>query len=163
MIRIGVRVYLSVGYFTHDRDGAEIVTRENQAPGMVMTGVISAVRKPIIYQFGSSQERKLDILSGPQRRRLAVLKTYWVDDKAYNDAWRAKRAQMFAKLRGDNPPGGVIILAAAYQHDPSEAVKYFTRLYKQHRTARRLASTSNEKLNHVRRCWHFRPKRRARD
>ena len=117
----GVRVYLSVGYFTHDRDGAEIVTRENRAWNGDDWRQIGSM-KTVVYQFGDAQERKLDILSGPQRRRLAVLNTYWVDGKAYSDAWRAKRAQMFAKLRGDNPPGGVIILAAAYQHDPSEAI-----------------------------------------
>ena len=117
----GVRVYLSVGYFTHDRDGAEIVNRENRAwNGDDWRHIGSA--DAVIYQFGGSEKRELDILSGPQRRRLAVLKTYWVGDRAYSDAWRAKRAQMFAKLRGANPPGGVIFLAAGYQHDPSEAI-----------------------------------------
>ncbi len=114
-------IYLSVGYFTHDRKGREIVSYHNRAwdnQGWRRIGDHRAV----IYLFGASQERSLSILAGPERRRLAAITVYWLDGNVYLDRWRLKAAQMQAKLRGENPAGGIVVITAAYQRDPAKAM-----------------------------------------
>ena len=114
-------VYASLAYFTHDRHGAEIVEYSNRAwDGADWRRIAS--RQEVIYVFGHSQTIKIDILAGPERRRLATLTAYWLGDEIYLERWRIKLAQMKAKLMGTNPPGGVIIFAAAYQQHPDEAI-----------------------------------------
>ena len=114
-------VYVSIAYFSHDREGGEIVNTENRSfDGAYwrMTGTIHDV----VYLFGASQERPFELLTGPQGRHLAVVSAYWLKDRIYLKPWRMKLAQMKAKLTGRNPPGGLVMIAARYERDPSEAV-----------------------------------------
>ena len=114
-------VYVASGYFTHDRRGSEIIsfdTRAYDGDDWRRHGETTAV----IYQFGRSENMPIELLAGPQRRKLAAVYSYWLEDKVYVDPLAMKLAQMKAKIRGENPEGGVVIMAAAYQSDPQAAI-----------------------------------------
>ncbi|NOX81651.1 MAG: EpsI family protein [Alphaproteobacteria bacterium] len=114
-------VYLSLGYFTHDRKGGEIINYKNRAWSGAYWRHIG-VRDAVIYLFGTSKTRRIDILAAPERRRLAAVTVYWLGDEIFVEPWRMKIAQAKAKLTGRNPSGGLIIIAASYNRDPAEAV-----------------------------------------
>lgn len=114
-------VYVSVGYFTHERRGAEIVTYANRAWDSDYWRKAGAVSE-VVYLFGQSAQTEITLLAGPERRRLAVATAYWLDGEVYVEPWRMKLAQMKARLRGGNPAGGVIMVAASYHLDKDEAV-----------------------------------------
>ncbi|NNL88005.1 MAG: EpsI family protein [Marinicaulis sp.] len=114
-------VYVASGYFTHDRHGAEIIsfdTRAYDGDDWRRHGETSAV----IYQFGRSEKMPVELIAGPQRRKMAAVYSYWLGDKVYVDRRAMKLAQMKSKLQGQNPQGGVLIMAAAYRSDPEEAI-----------------------------------------
>ena len=115
-------VYISMGYFTHDRHEAEIVTYGNRAWDGDYWRKIGNVSE-VLYLFGESKDANFAILAGPERRRLAAVTAYWLDGQVYFNRRRLKLAQMKAKLRGENPQGGVIIIASSYRQHPDEAVK----------------------------------------
>jgi len=115
-------VYVSMSYFTHDRREAEIATYSNRAWDGDYWRKIGAVNE-VVYLFGQSKNAEIFILAGAERRRLAVVTTYWLDGEIYFNPWRLKLAQMKAKLRGQNPAGGVIMIAASYSQHPDEAVQ----------------------------------------
>lgn len=79
--------------------------------------------REVVYFFGESAPTDITLLAGPQGRRLAVAAAYWLDGEIYLKPWRLKLAQMKARLRGHNPDGGVIMVAASYRHDTDEALK----------------------------------------
>lgn len=114
-------VYVSLGLFTHDRREAEIVAYENRAWNGEEWRRIGA-RDAVVYLFGRSEEARLDLIAGPEHRRLAAVTAYWLDDEIYTAPSRVKLAQMKAGLLGRNPPGGVLVIAASYSGDPGEAV-----------------------------------------
>ncbi|GJL94392.1 MAG: exosortase A [Hyphococcus sp.] len=114
-------VYVSVGYITHDRADAELVTTSNRSwDGRYWS--LAGQHKDAVYLFGQSETANFSLLTGPNRRKLATLTGYWLDQEIYFNPLEVKFAQMKAKLRGDNPSGGVIILAASYSTAPQEAV-----------------------------------------
>ncbi len=114
-------VYLSLGYFTHDRKGGEIVNYNNRAWSGAYWRRIGT-RDAVIYLFGTSKTRRIDILAGPERRRLAAVTVFWLGNEVFVERWRMKLAQAKAKLTGRNPSGGLVIIAASYNRDPAEAV-----------------------------------------
>lgn len=114
-------VFFSYGAFSHDRPGAEIITYENRAYDSDDWRKIAEI-KEVLYLFGASEERPFEILAGPERRRLAVSSAYWWNGEIYYDALALKRDQMVARLRGDNPPGGVFFIAAPFEKDPQDAI-----------------------------------------
>lgn len=116
------RVYVTTAYFTHDRPSREIITTENRAFDGVAWRKI-ATEKDVLYLFGQSTPTPLDILSGSERRRLLVASVYWRGDDTYTSKTAFKRAQMLDKLRGHNPPGGIIFIAADYAGQPEDALK----------------------------------------
>ncbi len=114
-------VYVSLGYVTHDRRGKELVTSTNRSwDGNYW--VLAGKHTDAVYLFGRSETTGFDLLVGPNRRKLATLTGYWLDQEVYFDPREIKLAQMKAKLQGDNPSGGIVILAASYSIDPQEAV-----------------------------------------
>lgn len=115
-------VYISIGYFTHDRPNAEIVNYANRAWDGDYWRKSGEVQE-VVYIFGESKEAAFTTLAGPEGRRLAAVTAYWLDDQIYFHPWRMKLAQMKAKLKGSNPQGGVIMIAAAYSQHPDEAIK----------------------------------------
>jgi exosortase A len=115
-------VYLAIGYFTHDRREAEIATYSNRAWDGEYWRKTGAANE-VVYLFGESKDAGVSMLSGPERRRLAVVTAYWFDGQVYFKPWRMKLAQMKAKLRGVNPVGGVVMIAASYRQHPNEAVQ----------------------------------------
>ena len=119
--RAGERVYLYLGFFSHDRPDKEIVNALN-APADGETWRKIAGRKDVVYLFGESNEIALDILAGPDRRRLLVATAYWRGDDIYTNKTAFKWAQMKDKLNGSNPPGGIVMIAADYADDPAEAL-----------------------------------------
>lgn len=117
-----LRVYAHIDYFTHDRPGGELFTSANRAAdGDEWTR--AGTHEGVIHTFGRLQERRFDILAGPDRRQLLTLTVYWLGESVYLDVTAAKKAQMKQKLSGANHPGGHIILAASFQNDPAEAMK----------------------------------------
>ena len=114
-------VYAAIGYFTHDRRHAEILNYHARAWDGDDWRRIGVRRDPVSL-FGRAADMRFDILAGPERRRLLTVPVYWWNGEVFTDRRRMKLAQMKAKLKGDNPPGGVIILAASYRDDPSEAL-----------------------------------------
>ena len=114
-------VYTSIGYFTHDRPEAEILNYHARSwDGETWRRI--GVRRADIALFGHGARMRFDVLAGPERRRLLTVSVYWWNGEIFTDRWRMKLAQMKAKLQGRNPPGGVVVLAASYRDDPSEAL-----------------------------------------
>lgn len=115
------RVYVSLGYFTHDRQGREIVNALNTpADNRDWRRIASA--KEVVYVFGRSDETPLEILAGPERRRLLVVTAYWRGEDVYTDKLHFKLAQLRDKLEGRNPPGGIMMIASDYADEPSSAL-----------------------------------------
>lgn len=114
-------VYVTSGYFTHDRRGREIVNYHNRGWDGEDWRRIGAA-KEMIYLFGDAQRTPLNLLAGPEGRRIAVVTAYWRGGDVYSNPNAFKQAQMLDKLRGRNPEGGVIFIAAHYRNDPAEAL-----------------------------------------
>ncbi len=115
-------VYLSVGYYTHERRDVEIVQSDNLSWNdgyWRKTGMT----RDVVYLFGQSSYANITLLSGPERRHLAVVKAYWLDGELYVDPWRIKFAQMKARILGRNASGGLLMIAAAYHVDPADALQ----------------------------------------
>ncbi len=114
-------VYASMSYFTHDRPENEIITYNNRAwDGADWRRIGTA--EEMVYMFGSAQMTPIDLLAGPEGRRLAAITAYWRGGDVFFEPSKFKTAQLFDKIKGHNPEGGVIILAASYQSDPAEAL-----------------------------------------
>ncbi len=119
--RNGERVYVSTALFDKDRAGREIINRMNTpADGDDWRKI--ADRQEVVYLFGDSKEIPLEILAGPDRRRLLVATAYWRGDDVYTNKLAFKWAQMKDKLKGVNPPGGIIMIAADYAGNPADAL-----------------------------------------
>ena len=114
-------VYFSYGALAYDRHGAEIINYRNRSYDGDAWRKIAEVNE-VAYLFGSSDARTFEILAGPDRRRLAVTSAYWWDGAIYTDKLALKRDQMFAKLQGRNPPGGVFFIAAPFSNNPDDAI-----------------------------------------
>ena len=119
----GERVYVALAYFTHDRRGVEITGGNRDDYDWRKAGATDAV----LYLFGSSEMRRFEKLSGPGGRNLLTLTAYWLGDDIYFDAASLKKQQAKLKLRGQNPEGGVILLAAPFEDVPAEAVRVIGR------------------------------------
>ncbi|WP_375202711.1 exosortase A [Hyphococcus sp.] len=119
--RNGDRVYVSTALFNKDRTGREIINSRNTAADGDDWRKI-ADRQEVVYLFGDSKEIPMEILAGPDRRRLLVAMAYWRGDDVYTSKLAFKWAQMKDKLNGVNPPGGIIIVAADYAGDPADAL-----------------------------------------
>jgi exosortase A len=119
--RSGERVYVALAGFTHDRLGREIVNTQHSAAGSDWTRI--AGEKEVVYLFGDSRAVPFDVYAGPERRRLLTLTAYWRGDEVYTNPVSFKVAQMKDKLKGVNPPGGVMVLASDYSGEPAEALK----------------------------------------
>ena len=115
------RVYVSIGYFTHDRTGREIVNALN-APADGADWRKIATADDVVYLFGRSEETPLEILAGPERRRLLVAALYWRGGEVYTDKMQFKFAQLSDKPKGHNPPGGIVMIASDYAGEPSAAL-----------------------------------------
>ncbi len=114
------QVYVALSYVTHDRRGAEIAGRSVSA-GKDWDRI--GGHDAVIYLFGSSEQRRLNRLSGPQGRKYLALRTYWLGNDIYFTPGDVKIAQAKLKMRGENPGGGVMIFTAPYVDDPDEAVR----------------------------------------
>ncbi|MFC2953510.1 exosortase A [Marinicaulis aureus] len=119
--KLGERVYVSLGYIVQDRQDREILNVLNSAADGDDWRKI-ADREEVVYLFGESKEIPLEILAGPDRRRLLVMTAYWRGGDVYTNTFAFKWAQMIDKLKGVNPPGGIIMIAADYAGDLSEAL-----------------------------------------
>lgn len=120
--RDGERVYVSQAYIAQDRPGREIVNALNTPADGLGWRRIAALHE-VVYLFGQSKPVPLAVLAGPERRRLLVATVYWRGDAVYTDKITFKWAQMNDKLRGRNPPGGVIMIASDYSGTPSQALQ----------------------------------------
>lgn len=118
----GDAVYVNLATYTHDRPGAEIITGMNRAWDDRDWHRI-ATEKYVIFLFGRSQQTNVDIVAGTQGRRLAVATAYWRGSEVYIDKKKFKIDQTLDKLRGVNPPGGIVMIAATFINDPEEAVR----------------------------------------
>ena len=116
----GERIYLAIAGFTHDRRQREIVNDTNK-PAAENWRRLSNVTE-ILSVFGAARPVSLDILAGPERRRLITLTAYWRGETIYTNKASFKFAQMKDKLQGRNPPGGIIVIAADYASNPLEGL-----------------------------------------
>ena len=110
------------GIIPHERRDVEIVQSDNLSWNDGYWRKTGSTREAV-YLFGQSSYANITLLSGPERRQLAVVKAYWLDGQLYVDPWRIKFAQMKARMVGRNASGGLLMIAAAYHLDPSEALQ----------------------------------------
>jgi EpsI family protein len=118
----GDRVYVYHGYIVQDRAGREIVSAANTAADGREWRSIATLNE-VVYLFGQSEKTPLEVLAGPDRRRLLIATVYWRGDAIYTDKIAFKWAQMNDRLRGRNPAGGVIMIGSDYVGAPSEALQ----------------------------------------
>ncbi len=117
----GNRVYVSLAYFTHDRRGVEITSESYRSDDVEWRK--AGANDAVVYLFGTSETRRFEKLSGPGGEKLLTLTAYWLGDDVYFDTASLKKQQARMKLRGSNPEGGAVVLAASFQDDPAEAVR----------------------------------------
>ena len=117
----GGRVYVNVAYFVHDRPGREIINSLNRPADQQDWRKIAEMREAV-YLFGDSKMIPLDVLAGPDGRRLLVASVYWRGDKVYTNELAFKWAQMNDRLKGANPPGGIVMIGSHYAEAPGEAL-----------------------------------------
>lgn len=115
-------VFVSIAWFNRDRPGAEIINYNNRSFDGDFWRHIANIRE-VVYLFGHAEETDLEIIAGPERRRLVVASVYWRGDEIYTDVLKFKLAQLRDKLQGRNPPGGIIMIASAYQGTPDDALR----------------------------------------
>ncbi len=117
----GAQVDVTLGYFTHDRRGAEI-------SGLADNGVTKnwdrvGNHEAVLYLFGTAEKRNFTRLSGPRNQNFLSLTAYWLGDDIYFNPRSMKVEQAKRKLLGENLEGGAIIIASPYIDQPNEAVQ----------------------------------------
>ena len=115
-------VHVAAGYYTHSRDGAEIVTYANSPFDGALWRRTGFVRERARI-FGRVHSVHVDLIARQRHTPLAAVTLYWLGDRFYTRGWHVKRAQLFARLRGQNPSGGVLMIAAPYEQRPARAVE----------------------------------------
>ena len=121
-------VFVSIGAFTHDRRGSEVIghdTRSFDGDIWRLTNQITSVA----YFAEQSTSWPVDILTGPKRQRMSVMKFYWLDNNIYSNPTALKLEQTKQRLVGRNHPAGVIFVAAPEtnrQEDTIQTIRRFT-------------------------------------
>ena len=116
---------LAIAYFSHERQGAEVVYHANRMADNEhwtrtsiqrrTTGLSAAL--PELLGAKLYHERLNNRFGG---HRL-VWWWYWIDGEFTSDPLRAKLYQLTARLMGRHPPAAIIALSTAYRERPVEA------------------------------------------
>ncbi len=112
-------VHLYVAYYTHQRQGAELVNSANtfvDAVNWQRAG--SSLTK--IQVAGRQQDVKETRLLGRREGRL-VWEFYWIGGHFTADRFIAKAYEAVAKLLGSNQAAAAIVVAADYHDSPADA------------------------------------------
>lgn len=112
-------VHMYMAYYTHQRQGAELVNSANTFIDEVNWQRASSGFSNI--QIGRQQQTvKETRLLGRGRGRL-VWEFYWIGGHLTADRYEAKAYEAVAKLLGTNQAAAVVIVAADYHEGPAEA------------------------------------------
>lgn len=112
-------VHLYIAYYTHQRQGAELVNSANTfVDGVNWHRASSSLSE--IQVGGRLGEVRETRLLGRQQGRL-VWEFYWIGGHFTADRFSAKGYEAVAKLLGTNQAAAAIIVAADYHDSPAEA------------------------------------------
>jgi len=115
----GRDVHMYIAYYTHQRQGAEVINSHNsliQEKKWVRasSGFVTA------HLAGADLSVKSTRLIGRQNGRV-VWEWYWIGDRYTADRLVAKLHEAMAKLFGLNQKSAAIIVAADYDDNPADA------------------------------------------
>ncbi len=112
-------VHMYVAYYTHQRQGAELVNSANTFVDAV-NWQRAGSNLSRIQVGGRQQEVKETRLLGRRQGRL-VWEFYWIGGHFTADRYIAKGYEAIAKLLGTNQAAAAIIVAADYHDSPADA------------------------------------------
>lgn len=118
--RLGAaEVQYYVAYYTHQRDGAELINSSN---GLVQEGIWdrAASGATTANVGGRDIKVKTTRLIGRGKGRV-VWQWYWVGGRYTSDRYVAKFYEAASRLFGTSRAAAVIVVAADYEDDPTEA------------------------------------------
>lgn len=114
-------VHMYLAYYTHQRQGAELVNSANTFIDEVNWQRASSSFSKI--QVGSEQQTvKETRLLGRKQGRL-VWEFYWIGGHFTADRYEAKAYEAAAKLLGTNQAAAAIVVAADYHESPADAAR----------------------------------------
>ena len=114
------RIQTALGFYTHDRNGHEIIQDQTRAYDG-KTWKRASTPMMMLSINGTQQAFPADLIYTSGGERMATLTIYWLDDNYYRSAAAAKFQQMRHRLFGENNSGGVLMIAAPYDDDPQTA------------------------------------------
>ena len=113
------RIDLYIGFFSHQRQGAEII---NDANRLNAAGDWQEVgRRPVSAAIEGSDVSSDAVVSRAGNRRRLTMQFYWVDGIFSGSAVVAKWRQATATLLGRDPAAAVIVVSTVYREDPGLA------------------------------------------
>lgn len=114
-------VHMYLAYYTHQRQGAELVNSANTfVDGVNWQRASSSSLK--IQLGGGQQTVKETRLLGRRQGRL-VWEFYWIGGHYTADRYEAKAYEAVTKLLGTNQAAAAIVVAADYHDSPAEAAR----------------------------------------
>ena len=114
-------ILLSQGYYSYDRQNAEIVGAGNVAYDKKNWRRHDA-SVATFSLLGNVEQVTVNHLFDAKGRRLLSIQFYWLGDKVYADPRFLKLQQVADRLTGKNSHGGVFIIAAPYRSHPEDAI-----------------------------------------
>lgn len=114
-------VHMYLAYYTHQRQGAELVNSANTFIDEVNWQRASSSFSKILVG-GDQQTVKETRLLGRRKGRL-VWEFYWIGGHFTADRYEAKAYEAVAKLLGTNQAAAAIVVAADYHDSPADAAR----------------------------------------
>lgn len=115
----GADVHLYMAYYTHQRQGAELVNSANTFIDDVKWSRASSAFT-LAQVGGANHEVKATRILGRGKSRV-VWEWYWIGGRFTSDRYIAKIYEAIAKLSGSTQAAAAIIVAADYDDSPADA------------------------------------------
>ncbi|MEZ5931847.1 MAG: exosortase A [Alphaproteobacteria bacterium] len=117
----GRPVDLALAYYTHEREGAELIQHGNRlADGESWTRIASSWHAPEID--GLPAVLRKEELYGRAAGDRVVLAWYWIGGRQVAKDWQAKAYRLYRKLLGKDEPAALIAISAPYADRADEAL-----------------------------------------
>ena len=117
----GGPVDLFLAYYTHEREGAELIQHDNRlADGENWTRLATSWHAPAID--GLPKAVRKEELFGRSTDDRVVLAWYWIGGQLIAGDWQAKAYRLYRKLLGKDEPAALIALSAPYADRSEDAL-----------------------------------------
>jgi EpsI family protein len=102
---------VEIGYFTHDRPGAEVAGRDVRSYDGTTWRRVGGKRRAV-FVFGGVERVRVDLIENTAGARLYAATLYFLDRETFADPVAMKLRQARLRLLGRRPRAGALIVAA---------------------------------------------------